>query len=236
MSAVAGLWTAHNLSLYAIPAGWVLAIAPHFYAAALYNKERAPGTGEWDNSFPRRNISNVKDGKLSPYMQDRYLRAEAAQQNAFENLPLFAAAVVSVICSRGFPAISKAQPQKGCLEMLDSARHRGLTADGDSLPATSPDSPPRRSTPFRRCTSCPESCTAICTLTEQRVSTALKQSASSSSIHGFRASIRHGPALTFTAALGNARTATFLVGIGSIFTMFIRAGNRLFTALPMSGY
>ena len=36
--------TTRNLSLYAIPAAWVLSIAPHFYAASL---------GKFDNKNPR---------------------------------------------------------------------------------------------------------------------------------------------------------------------------------------
>lgn len=40
-------------------------------------------------------MANVKDGKLSPAMQDRFLRAEAANENSFVGLPLFAAAIVS---------------------------------------------------------------------------------------------------------------------------------------------
>lgn len=44
--------------------------------------------------MPKRNILNVKEGKLSPAMQDRFLRAEAANENSFVGLPLFAAAIV----------------------------------------------------------------------------------------------------------------------------------------------
>ncbi|KAL7422014.1 hypothetical protein Q5752_003787 [Cryptotrichosporon argae] len=95
MVALFGLNTANNLSFYAIPAAWTLAIAPHFYAISLFNKERAPGTSGFDFSFPRRSIAGVKDAKLSPATQDRYLRAEAANDNGFVNLPLFAAAVVA---------------------------------------------------------------------------------------------------------------------------------------------
>jgi hypothetical protein len=89
-------------------------LLPHVYAIALYNKERAPDTGEWDISvspssalpadqyvvcdtdvqLPAKNITHVKDGKLSPAMQDRFLRAEAANNNSFVGLPLFAGAIV----------------------------------------------------------------------------------------------------------------------------------------------
>jgi hypothetical protein len=89
-------------------------LLPHVYAIALYNKERAPDTNEWDIAvsppsplpadrcvvgdtdvqLPAKNITHVKDGKLSPAMQDRFLRAEAANNNSFVGLPLFAGAIV----------------------------------------------------------------------------------------------------------------------------------------------
>lgn len=85
---------------------------PHAYAMALYNKERAPGTNEWDakvchlpafvafpdvRQLPKSNLTNVKDGGLSPAMQGRFERAEAANDNSFVGLPLFAAAIVCPI-------------------------------------------------------------------------------------------------------------------------------------------
>ncbi|RSH88993.1 hypothetical protein EHS25_002655 [Saitozyma podzolica] len=91
----AGLYTAHNFSLYAVPAAFAVAFAPHAYAMALYNKERAPGTQPWDGTAPKKNRDHVGDSKMSPYMQDRYLRAEAANDNGFVGLPFFAAAVVA---------------------------------------------------------------------------------------------------------------------------------------------
>lgn len=104
MVAIAGLNTANNLSLYALPAAWLIAIAPHMYAQALYNKERAPGTPAWDNSFPKKNIRQIKDAKLSPVMEETYLRAEAANENNFINLPFFAAALVAGNVARLTPA------------------------------------------------------------------------------------------------------------------------------------
>ena len=94
-------------------------LLPHVYAIALYNKERAPDTNEWDIAvsppsplpadrcvvcdtdvqLPAKNITHVKDGKLSPAMQDRFLRAEAANNNSFVGLPLFAGAIVCPLCS-----------------------------------------------------------------------------------------------------------------------------------------
>jgi uncharacterized MAPEG superfamily protein len=73
----------------------IRSIAPHFYAIALFNKERAPGTEEFDLCNPASNGSKVKDAKLSPAMAERFQRAEGAQNNGFITLGLFAAAIVS---------------------------------------------------------------------------------------------------------------------------------------------
>lgn len=49
------------------------------------------------SQLPPRNASEgIKSAKLSPYMADRYLKAEAANNNGFTILPYFAAAVVSI--------------------------------------------------------------------------------------------------------------------------------------------
>jgi len=70
-------------------------ILPRFYAMALFNKERAPGTEPWDLIYPASNAQRLQDAKLSQTMADRYLRAEAAQNNGYVTLPFFAAAIVS---------------------------------------------------------------------------------------------------------------------------------------------
>ncbi|WVQ99668.1 hypothetical protein IAU59_006807 [Kwoniella sp. CBS 9459] len=95
MVAFAGLNLPNNISLYAIPVMWATSIAPHFYAISVFNRERAPGTPEWDNREPRKNVEKFKAAKLSPSASETYERAEAAQSNGFENLPLFAAAIVA---------------------------------------------------------------------------------------------------------------------------------------------
>ncbi|TID13833.1 hypothetical protein E2P81_ATG01763 [Venturia nashicola] len=78
-----------NLSLYTIPAAWVLAIAPHFYAASL-------GGNKFDNKSPRTYTSSLaSDQTLDQATKDAIIRAEGAQQNGFENLGLFAAAVLA---------------------------------------------------------------------------------------------------------------------------------------------
>ncbi|KAF1363320.1 hypothetical protein EJ07DRAFT_163193 [Lizonia empirigonia] len=75
-----------NFSLYAIPAAWVLSIAPHFYAASL---------GKFDNKNPRTYTRDTEgDQTIDKATKATIIRAEGAQQNGFENLGLFAAAVV----------------------------------------------------------------------------------------------------------------------------------------------
>ncbi|KAK6909838.1 hypothetical protein L486_00512 [Kwoniella mangroviensis CBS 10435] len=100
-----GLNLTNNYSLYAVPVAWAVAVAPHFYAIALYNSEKAAGSPKWDNTEPKKNIANIKDAKLSPASQGKYLRAEAAQQNGLQNLPLFAAAILAGNFARLSPSI-----------------------------------------------------------------------------------------------------------------------------------
>ncbi|WVR06826.1 hypothetical protein IAU60_003862 [Kwoniella sp. DSM 27419] len=95
MVSFVGLNLPNNLSLYAIPAMWFINMSAHFYAVGLYNAEKAPGDSEWDNRAPKKNLTTVKEAKLSPAAQGKFERAEAAQSNGFENLPFFAAAVVA---------------------------------------------------------------------------------------------------------------------------------------------
>ncbi len=78
-----------NYSLYAIPAAWVLSIAPHFYAVSLANK-----VSKFDNTNPRHAAVDLA-AKMSKEQLATFERAEAAQQNGFENLPFFAAAVLA---------------------------------------------------------------------------------------------------------------------------------------------
>ena len=79
---------APNLSFYAIPAAWLVAIAPHFYAVALTK-------GKFTNSSPRQYLADVKAKAVKTEEDKKYIRAEGAQLNGFENLPLFAAAIIA---------------------------------------------------------------------------------------------------------------------------------------------
>lgn len=64
----------------------MLSIAPHFYAASL---------GKFDNKNPRTYTRDTEsDQSIDKATKATIVRAEGAQQNGFENLGLFAAAVV----------------------------------------------------------------------------------------------------------------------------------------------
>lgn len=81
-----------NYSLYCVPAAWVLSILPHFYAASVAGRG-----GKFDNTNPNTNPRNAAknlESKLTKSDFGRYQRAEAAQQNGFENIALFATAVL----------------------------------------------------------------------------------------------------------------------------------------------
>lgn len=82
----------NNYSFYTIPAAWVLCLLPHAYASKVYEKSQGQ---EWDNSSPRYLVQKIssKTTELTPD-EARYLRAEAAQQNGFENIALFAVSIV----------------------------------------------------------------------------------------------------------------------------------------------
>lgn len=76
-------------SLYTVLAAWTLSLAPHLYAASLGGKA-------FDNRIPRAYASSLKDNQtLDATTKRRIARAEGAQQNGFENVGLFAAAVVA---------------------------------------------------------------------------------------------------------------------------------------------
>ncbi|EMF10590.1 uncharacterized protein SEPMUDRAFT_49896 [Sphaerulina musiva SO2202] len=139
-----------NYSLYTIPAAWVLSIAPHFYAASL---------GKFDNKSPRAYTKESHaDQSIDKATKERIVRAEGAQQNGFENIGLFAAAVVA-----------------GNMARLDNWTLNALTG-------------------------------------------------------GYLAS-RVAYNLLYinntTDALANARSVSFLTGVGLIWTLFIKSGNVL---------
>lgn len=84
--------TTSNYSIYAIPAFYILALVPYFYAGALLNR----GTnGRVDNANPRgTSFSEITQKSLDKASLSRLERTKAAHANALENLPLFASAVI----------------------------------------------------------------------------------------------------------------------------------------------
>ncbi|MCJ1477289.1 hypothetical protein MMC13_005960 [Lambiella insularis] len=68
-------------------------MAPHLYAVSLYD---ARSSQKFDPTLPRSLIGKLaSDQTIDQATKDRIIRAEGAQQNGFENLGLFAAAVVA---------------------------------------------------------------------------------------------------------------------------------------------
>lgn len=83
----------NNYSFYAVPVAWVISITPHMYAISLYERK---STKKFDNREPRSLTSKLADDQtLDKATKDRIIRAEGAQQNGFENIGLFAAAIVA---------------------------------------------------------------------------------------------------------------------------------------------
>jgi uncharacterized MAPEG superfamily protein len=82
-----------NYSFYTIPAAWLLSILPHSYAIILYSRSAHK---RFDNRHPRSLTSKLDgDQSIDKATKERILRAEGAQQNGFENLAFYAAAVTA---------------------------------------------------------------------------------------------------------------------------------------------
>lgn len=82
-----------NISLHAIPIAWFIALSPRFWAVNTYFQL----TGKDMNiKHPRTFIQEVNDDQnpnLDDTSQERIGRAEAAMDNGFDNVALYAAAV-----------------------------------------------------------------------------------------------------------------------------------------------
>ncbi|CAO1623064.1 unnamed protein product [Parajaminaea phylloscopi] len=74
-----------NVSLLVIPLCWINSILPHFYAASLTG-------GRFTNASPRSYTASIQKKERKTPTDEKYLRAEAASMNGFENLALAAAA------------------------------------------------------------------------------------------------------------------------------------------------
>ncbi len=82
-----------NLSFYAIPLAWILSVSPHVYAVRVHDAKSAK---KFDNTQPRSLTASLDQNQsLDKSTKDTIIRAEGAQQNGFENLGFFAAAVVA---------------------------------------------------------------------------------------------------------------------------------------------
>ncbi|ETS85990.1 hypothetical protein PFICI_04015 [Pestalotiopsis fici W106-1] len=82
-----------NYSLLAIPAHWLISIAPHAYALQLIKNAT---NGRWNNANPRGSTWGAEMQRtVSAEVLARFERAEAAHHNGLENLPFFAAAVLT---------------------------------------------------------------------------------------------------------------------------------------------
>ncbi|KAF8155926.1 hypothetical protein B0H34DRAFT_676025 [Crassisporium funariophilum] len=78
------------LSLYAIPAMWVVSYYPVFAQSFIMNK-----AGVWNNVAPRGNIRLLPEKKMiSPELAARLTRMEGAHLNGVENLAFFGLAVL----------------------------------------------------------------------------------------------------------------------------------------------
>ncbi|SNX81725.1 uncharacterized protein MEPE_00430 [Melanopsichium pennsylvanicum] len=77
-----------NYSYYTIPAAWILSILPHFHAIGL-------SKGQFKNTSPRQLLHDLMAKKDKTELDKKIIRAESAQLNGFENLGLFASAVVA---------------------------------------------------------------------------------------------------------------------------------------------
>ena len=82
-----------NVSLYTIPVAWFLCLVPRVYAAHLYEKVSA---AKFDNRYPRHLTKTVMECQnIDSCTKGRIVRAEMAQQNGFDNIGLFATAVIA---------------------------------------------------------------------------------------------------------------------------------------------
>lgn len=83
-----------NYPLLAIPAYYLFSVVPHMYATSLL----ASHGYKHNNANPKASLSpSAIQGKVPDAVFQKYQRAENAQSNNLESLPLFAAAILSSI-------------------------------------------------------------------------------------------------------------------------------------------
>jgi uncharacterized MAPEG superfamily protein len=109
------LWTT-NISLYTVPAAYILCVAPHIYKVKLYesvtgikssdsaSRTTTPQSTNDNSTYffnktqPRTFLATVNANphpNLTPAVKARLARAEAASLNGYENIGFFAAAVTA---------------------------------------------------------------------------------------------------------------------------------------------
>ncbi|KAI1494520.1 hypothetical protein F5X96DRAFT_567017 [Biscogniauxia mediterranea] len=79
-----------NISYFTIPVAFFLAMAPRGYSGFA-----GPGKKYFDPANPRTFAARLENADIDKDVKARILRAEACSANAFEALPLYAAAVVA---------------------------------------------------------------------------------------------------------------------------------------------
>ncbi|ODN72831.1 hypothetical protein L202_08264 [Cryptococcus amylolentus CBS 6039] len=85
--------TQHNYSLYALPVGYILAMAPFWFA--VVNIRTKVGWEAFDTANPRQSYKKLDAAKIEPRLYGRITRALAASDNTFTNIGYFAASVVA---------------------------------------------------------------------------------------------------------------------------------------------
>ena len=91
-----------NLTFFAIPAYWLLTLAPHNYAIAVMKKAN---NNRWDNRSPRSSKwdKTLRDSTPAE-VYGRYERAEAAHKNGMENFPVFVGAILAGTIAKLHPS------------------------------------------------------------------------------------------------------------------------------------
>ncbi|WWC69947.1 uncharacterized protein I206_103891 [Kwoniella pini CBS 10737] len=85
-----------NYSLFSVPAGWVVAMSPLWWAIGAANSA-APGT--YQNANPGESWSKLDTAPVPQQLKKRIKRAVAANNNNHVNLPLFAAGLAAANAS-----------------------------------------------------------------------------------------------------------------------------------------
>lgn len=87
-----------NYPLLSIPAYYIFSLVPHIYAGSILSSNGY----QVNNANPKASLSpDAVKGKVPDAVFQKYQRAENAQSNNLEQLPLYAAAVLaSIIAER----------------------------------------------------------------------------------------------------------------------------------------